>query len=63
MKRRGSEVSGTDSAQAARASKGLPVSDKPAASLGRCPICNGDDQQMPCAYPSEFPKGCLRVKV
>jgi hypothetical protein len=27
----------------------------------QCQICNGDDMQAPCAYPSEGLSGCLRV--
>jgi len=27
---------------------------------GICSFCRGDDQQMPCAYPSEGKPGCLR---
>jgi hypothetical protein len=27
-----------------------------------CPACNGNDQNTPCAYPSENMKGCLRDK-
>ena len=26
----------------------------------RCPTCNGNDGNMPCAYPSEGQSGCLR---
>jgi len=25
-----------------------------------CPHCNGNNADAPCAYPSEFPPGCLR---
>lgn len=25
-----------------------------------CPVCNGDNRVMPCAYPGEHPAGCLR---
>lgn len=27
-----------------------------------CPVCNGNNGDMPCAYPSEGMKGCLRDK-
>lgn len=26
----------------------------------RCPACNGNDREAPCAYPSEGQRGCLR---
>lgn len=26
-----------------------------------CPVCNGNDGDMPCAYPTERPVGCLRA--
>jgi len=26
-----------------------------------CPVCAGNDANMPCAYPVERPAGCLRV--
>jgi hypothetical protein len=29
---------------------------------GDCPACNGNDADMPCAYPSEGKHGCLRDK-
>jgi len=25
-----------------------------------CPVCNGNDRDLPCAYPSEGQAGCLR---
>lgn len=28
----------------------------------RCPICNGNDGDRPCAYTTEKPDGCLRAK-
>ena len=28
----------------------------------RCPTCNGNDKDAPCAYPSEGKEGCLRDK-
>lgn len=30
--------------------------------LGTCPICNGNDGDVPCAYTTERPEGCLRVE-
>lgn len=28
----------------------------------RCPACNGNDAEMPCAYPEGGQRGCLRDK-
>ncbi len=33
-----------------------------AGGLARCPSCNGDDMQTPCAYPGEGKAGCPRDK-
>lgn len=30
--------------------------------MATCPVCNGNDADMPCAYPSENQEGCLRDK-
>jgi hypothetical protein len=37
-----------------------PLYAAPPAQPARCQICNGDDMQAPCAYPSEGLPGCLR---
>lgn len=29
--------------------------------LGKCKICNGNDADIPCAYTTEKPDGCLRA--
>jgi hypothetical protein len=28
---------------------------------GICPVCNGNDGDAPCAYPTEMPANCLRL--
>jgi hypothetical protein len=30
--------------------------------MNNCPVCNGNDGNTPCAYPSEKMEGCLRDK-
>lgn len=27
----------------------------------RCPVCGGNDANVPCAYPGDNPPGCLRA--
>jgi hypothetical protein len=52
--------------QGKRAKKIGKVDDRLAQELGfieeMCPICYGNDADVPCAYTTERKAGCLRVK-
>jgi hypothetical protein len=34
--------------------------EQPKETIRRCEVCNGDDQESPCAYPGGSMMGCLR---